>query len=162
MTGFTKGFTRVLGWISDLRLAIVLLLVIAIASGVGTAIPQREPAEFYHRLYDPQPWLRLLDGDGVMALQLDHVYSSGWFLGLLAWLALGLSQRLVGYYALHPPHYDSAIAQSIATALKTLIVGMSFLATFSFAFIALGLGLVFVQSLVSGSGSAPAEVDKTA
>ena len=82
--------------------------------------------------------------------------------GLLAWLALGLSQRLVGYYALHPPHYDSAIAQSIATALKTLIVGMSFLATFSFAFIALGLGLVFVQSLVSGSGSAPAEADKTA
>ena len=81
---------------------------------------------------------------------------------LLAWLALGLSQRVVGYYALHPPHYDSAIAQSIATALKTLIVGMSFLATFSFAFIALGLGLVFVQSLVSGSGSAPAEVDKTA
>ena len=90
MTGFTKGFTRVLGWISDLRLAIVLLLVIAIASGVGTAIPQRETAEFYHRLYDPQPWLRLLDGDGVMALQLDHVYSSGWFLALLAWLALAL------------------------------------------------------------------------
>ena len=82
--------------------------------------------------------------------------------GLLAWLALGLSQRLVAYYALHPPSYGSAIAQSIATALKTLIVGMAFLATFSFAFIALGLGLVFVQSLVSGSGSAPAEVDKTA
>ncbi|NQW38218.1 MAG: DUF3082 domain-containing protein, partial [Cyanobacteria bacterium] len=53
--------------------------------------------------------------------------------GLLAWLALGISQRLVGYYALHPPRYSSAIAQSIATALKTLIVGMSFLATFSFA-----------------------------
>jgi cytochrome c biogenesis protein len=26
----------------------------------------------------------------VLALQLDHVYSSGWFLGLLAWLALAL------------------------------------------------------------------------
>ena len=82
--------------------------------------------------------------------------------GLLAWLALGLSQRLVAYYALHPPSYGSAIAQSIATALKTLIVGMAFLATFSFAFIALGLALVFVRSLVSGSGSAPAEADKTA
>lgn len=77
--------------------------------------------------------------------------------GLLAWLALGLSQKLVAYYALHPPSYGSAIAQSIATALKTLIVGMSFLATFSFAFIAIGLALVFVRSLVSGSGSAPAE-----
>ncbi|MCP9778628.1 MULTISPECIES: cytochrome c biogenesis protein ResB [unclassified Cyanobium] len=85
-----KALLRVVGWISDLRVAIVLLLVIAITSGVGTAIPQREPAELYHRLYDPQPWLGLLNADGVLALQLDHVYSSGWFLGLLAWLALAL------------------------------------------------------------------------
>ena len=82
-------------------------------------------------------------------------------LRLLAWLALGLSQRLVGYYALHPPRYSSAIAQSIATALKTLIVGMSFLATFSFAFIALGLALVFLRSLVPGSASSAGEVEKT-
>ena len=85
-----KALLRLVGWISDLRVAIVLLLVIAVTSGVGTAIPQREPADLYHRLYDPQPWLGLLNGDGVLALQLDHVYSSGWFLGLLAWLALAL------------------------------------------------------------------------
>ena len=85
-----KAFLRVVGWISDLRVAIVLLLVIALTSGLGTAIPQREPADLYRRLYDPQPWLGLLNGDGVLALQLDHVYSSGWFLGLLAWLALAL------------------------------------------------------------------------
>lgn len=85
-----KALLRVVGWISDLRVAIVLLLVIAITSGVGTAIPQREPIDLYHRLYDSQPWLGLLNGDGVLALQLDHVYSSGWFLGLLAWLALAL------------------------------------------------------------------------
>ena len=85
-----KALLRLVGWISDLRVAIVLLLVIAVTSGVGTAIPQREPADLYHRLYDPQPWLGLLNADGVLALQLDHVYSSGWFLGLLAWLALAL------------------------------------------------------------------------
>ena len=85
-----KALLRLVGWISDLRVAIVLLLVIAVTSGVGTAIPQREPADLYHRLYDPQPWIGLLNGDGVLALQLDHVYSSGWFLGLLAWLALAL------------------------------------------------------------------------
>ena len=85
-----KALPRLVALISDLRLAIVLLLVIAIASGVGTAIPQRETAEFYHRLYDPQPWLGLLPGEGVLALQLDHIYSSGWFLGLLAWLAMAL------------------------------------------------------------------------
>ncbi|MFM7086738.1 MAG: DUF3082 domain-containing protein [Cyanobium sp.] len=68
--------------------------------------------------------------------------------GLLAWLCLGLSQKVVAYYAGHPPHYSAQIAQSIATALKTLIVGMCFLATFSFAFIGLGLALTFVRSLL--------------
>ena len=70
--------------------------------------------------------------------------------GLLAWLCLGLSQKVVLYYAEHPPHYSAQIAQSIATALKTLIVGMCFLATFSFAFIGLGLFLTFVRSLLPG------------
>jgi hypothetical protein len=73
---------------------------------------------------------------------------------LLAWLALGLSRRMVAYYTLHPPRYSSAIAQSIATGLKTLLVGMAFLATFSFAFIGLGLFLVFLRSLLA-AGPAP-------
>jgi hypothetical protein len=70
---------------------------------------------------------------------------------LLGWLCLGLSQKVVTHYALHPPNYSSAIAQSIATAMKTLVVGMSFLATFSFGFIGLGLFLVFIRSLLPGT-----------
>ena len=69
--------------------------------------------------------------------------------GLLGWLCLGLSARVVNHYSLHPPAYSSAIAQSIATAVKTLVVGMTFLATFSFGFIALGLSLVFLRSLLA-------------
>lgn len=68
--------------------------------------------------------------------------------GLLAWLSLGLSRRVLAHYANHPPQFSSAIAQNIATAMKTLIVGMCFLASFSFAFIGLGLAVVFVRSLV--------------
>ena len=70
---------------------------------------------------------------------------------LLGWLCLGLSQNVVTHYALHPPSYSSAIARSIATAMKTLVVGMSFLATFSFGFIGLGLFLVFIRSLLPAS-----------
>ncbi|MFN6132516.1 MAG: cytochrome c biogenesis protein ResB [Synechococcaceae cyanobacterium] len=88
--GVTRDLGRLLALISDLRLAIVLLLLLAVASGIGTAIPQREPLELYHRLYDEQPWLGLLRGDAVLALQLDHVYSSSWFLALLAWLGIAL------------------------------------------------------------------------
>lgn len=78
--------------------------------------------------------------------------------GLLSWLCLGLSRRMALYYALHPPHYASATAQSIATALKTLLVGMAFLATFSFGFIALGLTLAFLRSL---RGPEPVKPDGT-
>ena len=85
-----RPLQRLAAWISDLRLAIGLLLVIALASGIGTAVPQKEEGTFYHQLYDPHPWLGVLDGDGVLRLQLDHVYSSGWFLALLAWLGLSL------------------------------------------------------------------------
>ena len=76
--------------------------------------------------------------------------------GLLAWLCLGLSQKVLAYYALHPPHYEAQVAQSIATALKTMIVGMSFLATFSFAFVGLGLLLVFLRSLLPARPETPA------
>ena len=69
--------------------------------------------------------------------------------GLLGWLCLGLSAKVVNHYSLHPPAYSSAIAQSIATAVKTLVVGMTFLATFSFGFIAIGLSLVFLRSLLA-------------
>jgi cytochrome c biogenesis protein len=77
-------------WIADLRVAIGLLLVIALASGIGTAIPQQETEAFYHQRYDPAPWLGLVGGDRLLGLQLDHVYSSSWFLALLAWLGLAL------------------------------------------------------------------------
>lgn len=66
---------------------------------------------------------------------------------LLAWVSFGLSKGLVAYFAAHPPTFSNAIGQSIASALKTLFIGMGFLATFSFAFIGLGLFLVFLRSL---------------
>ena len=90
-----RALQRLLALISDLRLAIALLLLIAIASGVGTVIPQQEPEDFYHRLYDAQPWLGLANGNWVLHLQLDHIYSSGWFLALLA--ALGLALMLCSW-----------------------------------------------------------------
>ena len=90
MSQTTRLPLRLIAWIADLRLAIGLLLVIAVASGVGTAIPQQETEVFYHKLYDSKPWLGVIKGGPLLNLQLDHVYSSSWFLALLAWLALAL------------------------------------------------------------------------
>ncbi len=69
---------------------------------------------------------------------------------LLAWMCLGLSVRLVSYFSLHSQHYSSPIAQSVASGFKTLVIGMSFLATFSFTFIGLGLAILFIRSLFTG------------
>ncbi len=69
---------------------------------------------------------------------------------LFALLSFWLSKRLIVYFTIHSPDYSSPIAQSIASGLKTLVIGISFLATFSFAFIGLGLILVFLQSLFVG------------
>lgn len=82
---------RLLALLGNLRLAIGLLLLIALASALGTALPQNEPASAYHNHYDAQPWLGLLTAAPILALQLDHIYSSGWFLALLALLATSLT-----------------------------------------------------------------------
>ena len=64
-----------------------------------------------------------------------------------AWLSFLLSKKVVIYFVLHSPNYTSQFAQSIASAMKTLAIGMCFLATFTFAFIGLGLSIVFIRSL---------------
>ncbi len=64
-----------------------------------------------------------------------------------AWLSYRLSQALVIYFSIHTNNYNSAFAQSIASGFKTLVIGISFLATFTFTFIGLGLSILFIRSL---------------
>lgn len=75
---------------------------------------------------------------------------------LLAWISLGVSVKVLAYYAEHPPRYAAPIAQNIGTAVKTLVVGTTFLATFCFGFVGLGLFLVFLRSLRPGAAAATA------
>ncbi len=64
-----------------------------------------------------------------------------------SWLCFLLSRKVVLYFTMHSSNYTSPIAQSIASAMKTLAIGICFLATFTFAFIGLGLTIVFIRSL---------------
>lgn len=74
----------VLRLLADLRLAIVLLLVIAVFSMSGTVIEQGQSAAFYAANYPEDPALfGFLTGKLILAIGLDHVYRTGWFLGLL-------------------------------------------------------------------------------
>ena len=85
-----KIFRRFLFWISNLKVAIVLLLIIALLSGIGTLIPQGETKTSYIDIYEEHPFLGVLNGSLILTLQLDHLYTSSSFLFLLAWLGLAL------------------------------------------------------------------------
>ncbi|KKZ13932.1 MAG: hypothetical protein TQ37_02810 [Candidatus Synechococcus spongiarum 15L] len=73
--------------------------------------------------------------------------------GLFAVLSWGVARRLVVHFTLHPPHYSKPVAQSIAVALKTILIGTSFLAVFSFSLIGVGLSLLLVRTLLPRNGS---------
>lgn len=78
---FTQDLVPLL---ADLRLAIVLLLVIAVFSASGTVIEQGQTAAFYQANYPEQPALfGFLSWKVVLALGLDHVYRTWWYLALL-------------------------------------------------------------------------------
>ena len=85
-----KAIQRVFNWLSSLKVAIVLLLLIAFSSAIGTAIPQGERADTYIGIFKDDPWLGLINGEVLLKLELDHVYTSYWFIILLFWLSLAL------------------------------------------------------------------------
>ena len=60
-----------------------------------------------------------------------------------------ISNKIVIYFSLHKPSNSSEIVQSISSSINTLIIGLSFLLTFSFAFIGLGLFIVFIRSFLA-------------
>ncbi len=85
-----KYLRRILFALSSLKVAIILLFLIAIASAIGTSLPQGELAETYIDKYQVHKFLGLIDGQMIIQMQFDHVYSSIWFLGLLGWLSISL------------------------------------------------------------------------
>ncbi len=71
-------------FLADLRLAIALLLSIALFSISGTLIEQGQSIEFYKANYPEQPALfGFLSWKVLLTLGLDHVYRTWWFLALL-------------------------------------------------------------------------------
>ena len=59
-----------------------------------------------------------------------------------------ISTKIAIYFSIHKPSNSSEIVQSISSSINTLIIGLSFLLTFSFAFIGFGLFIVFIRSFL--------------
>jgi cytochrome c biogenesis protein len=79
-----QGFRSLIKVITDLRLAIILLLVIALFSVSGTVIEQGQSLQFYQENYPTDPALfGFITWKFILILGLNHVYSTWWFLSLL-------------------------------------------------------------------------------
>ncbi|MDP8963019.1 MAG: cytochrome c biogenesis protein [Cyanobacteriota bacterium] len=75
---------QVLPVVADLRLAIMLLLAIALFSISGTVIEQGQSLDFYKANYPEHPALfGFLTWKVLLTIGLDHVYRTWWFLSIL-------------------------------------------------------------------------------
>ncbi len=77
--------------ISSLKFAISLLIFIAFASGIGTFIPQGMSQEDYLESYENSPIFGFIDGNKILLFELDHIYTSTWFLISLFLLCISLA-----------------------------------------------------------------------
>ncbi|GAB4304594.1 MAG: cytochrome c biogenesis protein [Geminocystis sp.] len=81
---FDLYFRRLISTIADLRLAIILLLVIAIFSITGTIIEQNQPINYYQENYPENPALfGFLTWQVLLSIGLNHVYTTWWYLAIL-------------------------------------------------------------------------------
>ncbi|MDM3857595.1 MAG: cytochrome c biogenesis protein [Aphanizomenon gracile PMC649.10] len=83
---------EILPVLTDLRLAIILLLVIALFSVSGTVIEQGQLPDFYQSNYPEHPALfGFLSWKVIQVVGLDHVYRTWWFLSLLVLFGTSLT-----------------------------------------------------------------------
>lgn len=81
---FKQGWRQLISGLADLRLAIILLLSIALFSISGTIIEQGQSVSFYQNNYPEDPAiLGFLSWKVILTLGLDHVYTTWWFVTLL-------------------------------------------------------------------------------
>lgn len=86
---FRGGFLHL---ITNLRLAIILLLLIALFSVTGTIIEQGKPPSFYQANYPESPaLLGFLSWKVIQLLGLNDVYRTWWFLVLIIFFGISLS-----------------------------------------------------------------------
>ena len=84
MYQITRIFWKIVYSLGNLRLAIILLLLIAFVSSLGTVIEQEKPISFYEVTYPlSKPVAGFINSDFIISLGLDHVYTTNWFLILL-------------------------------------------------------------------------------
>lgn len=74
---------KILKTVSNLNLAILLLLLIALFSSLGTVIEQDQKSDFYIKNYSNYYIIGLPLWKLILSLGIDHIYKTWWFYLLL-------------------------------------------------------------------------------
>lgn len=75
---------KVLTLLGNLKLAIILLLTLALFSGLGTIIEQSQSVQFYETNYPAtRPILGFINSDLILILGLNKIYTNWWFLFII-------------------------------------------------------------------------------
>jgi cytochrome c biogenesis protein len=80
--------SKVLKIFTDLKFAILVLTILAIASSLGSFIEQDESVSFYQQNYAHPFMVLLIEFNSLLGL--DHVYTTWWFLSLIITLGICL------------------------------------------------------------------------
>jgi cytochrome c biogenesis protein len=75
--------------LTDLKFAILILIIIALTSSIGSFIEQNEVISYYEEKYS-KPIYGFINFNFILNLGLDHIYTTWWFLFLLTLLGISL------------------------------------------------------------------------
>jgi len=103
-------------WLWDtaqsVRTTIYVLPAIAVASTLGALVPQNRPPEYYAMLYGAKRgWV-------ITHLGLDHLYTSTWFLVLIALLLVNLAACVFRSWRRAAREYRGPTAEALARKLR--------------------------------------------
>ena len=77
--------------LGNLQFAIILLLLIASFSSIGTFIEQGKDTDFYELNYpNTQPLFGFINAKFILLLSLDHIYTAWWFILIIAFFVVSL------------------------------------------------------------------------
>ena len=111
--------TGIWRFFSSIKLAIWLLVIIALFSLIGTLIPQNQEAEFYLGKYGQYGYQALLKTG------LNNVYASWWFILSLILFSLNLTVCILNRFSLKHRSLGSLLAHiSILVILIGALIGM--------------------------------------
>ncbi len=106
-----KMLKQLYSFFASVQLAIFTLALLAASAIIGTIIPQGEPPAFYLQLFGEKP------AQFIAVLDLDNMYSSWWFVGLLTLLTINLVVCSIKRF---PLAWESIHRDNLAVSTKQL------------------------------------------